>query len=114
MPSVRDRLNRAIERMDVSGWPSTEVVDAAERWVTKTKAIIEEAQLPWTEPHIGVSPNEIVFEWWGVGSRDLTVWVGASELIVIGSWSSNIAEMEDRLFSTEDQVRSAWRWLWGR
>jgi hypothetical protein len=92
--------------------PERDAVVYAMAWLRELFREIEDAGLPWLQPHVTSSAEgEIVLQWWNDPKR-LTIYFSAHEVTYIKSWGPDIeTEMEDGDAASATSRARLWEWL---
>lgn len=66
---------------------------------------------PWAPPHVSVSENEVILEWWK-DELKLSLYVGEQSIEFIRVWGTNIDnEMNSGVLWQDSDFASLWHWL---
>ncbi len=83
----------------------------ASTWLAGFRAAVENGDLPWKEPHVSGSDEEIALEWWGA-RRKLTAFIRGHQVEVLKVWGANIdSEMESVGVGDARAATAIWQWL---
>lgn len=66
---------------------------------------------PWTSPHVSVSENEVILEWWKDDLK-LSLYISEQSIEFIRVWGTNIdSEMDSGALWRDSNFASLWQWL---